>query len=367
MSRITAAQIAIRLEAKTQGDEQAVADRCADLAKSGPGALSFARQHEQVHAWLQGDGSVLMTTRKSIRQLLESGALNGEASGQPDQNGSTPQRSPLEPGKGRCLVVVKDPDGAMAQIGPLLAPPMARPIPGISPAAHVSPDAELGHDVCIGPGAVVGTGAKLGDRTVLQPGAMVLEGAIIGADCMIWPGVMIREGCVIGDRCIFHANAVIGADGFGYRPSPSTPDRPTTKVPQIGGVRIGDDVEIGANSCVDRATLGVTVIEDFVKIDNLCQIGHNSRIGRGTIICGMSGVAGSCDIGSFVLIGGGCGVPDHVTIGDRASLAARTSPIGDLAGGESYGGIPALPARAWRRQLVAIRDLPDLVKAMRQR
>jgi len=210
-------------------------------------------------------------------------------------------------------------------------------------------------------GAHVSSGAKIGRGTILYPGVFVGEEVRIGEECILYSNVTVREGCRMGNRVILHAGAVIGADGFGF----ALEGGRRVKIPQVGIVEIGDDVEIGANTTIDRATLGVTRIASGVKIDNLVQIGHNTVVGADTIIVAQTGISGSCRIGSRVVLGGQVGVADHVTIGDGAQVGAQSGVHRDVAPGGAVLGAPAIPAPEARRTMAALPRLPELLRAVR--
>lgn len=273
----------------------------------------------------------------------------------------------VSPEPGRALIFVDNADLAMAKVLDLFAPPPLLPPAGVHPTAVIDPAASVGRNVRIGPCCVVGAGAVLGDGCVLHGHVSVLAEARVGRDCTLWPGVVIRERCILGDRCILHPNAVIGADGFGYRPG-QTPRGPgLVKIPQIGIVRIGDDVEIGAAACVDRAKFSATFIDDGAKIDNLVQIGHNCRIGKNVVIAGCTAVAGSVTIGDGTQIGGMVAIKDHLKIGRGVSLAGGAQLMHDIPDGETWAGAPAMPMKKAARQAIALQRLPDLVKAFKSR
>jgi UDP-3-O-[3-hydroxymyristoyl] glucosamine N-acyltransferase len=263
-----------------------------------------------------------------------------------------------QPEPGRTCIVVKDPKRAFIQVMELWCPEVYPP--GVHPTAVV--EGELGEGVHIGPYAVIAAGARIGD------GAAVLTGAVIGEDCVIGPRTVIFPRAVlypetqVGADCRIHAGAVLGADGFSYHPTAQGP----IKVPQVGRVRLGDRVEIGANTCVDRAKFGNTVIGAGTKIDNLCQIGHGCRVGRLTVIAGLTGLAGSVEVGDGVQMGGHCGVADHRRIGDRARLAAKSAVMDDVPDGATWGGMPAQDARSELRVIAAIRRLPEWSRRLRQ-
>lgn len=210
----------------------------------------------------------------------------------------------------------------------------------------VHPSAKIGAGVTLAPGVVIGAHAEIGDGTRIGPNAVIGRGVMVGRGCEIGAQVVLGFAYV-GDEVVIQPGAVIGASGFGFSAGP----RGHTKIPQLGRVILQDRVEIGANSTVDRAALGDTVIGEGTKIDNLVQIGHNTRVGRHCVIAGQVGISGSVTLGDFVALGGMAGIADHVTIGDRARLAGLSGVAHDLEGGRDYGGIPARPIREWHRQV----------------
>jgi UDP-3-O-[3-hydroxymyristoyl] glucosamine N-acyltransferase len=191
-----------------------------------------------------------------------------------------------------------------------------------------------------------------------------MEDAGIGPGCVLFPGVVVYHHCELGSGVIVNANTVIGADGFGYRPAPDGSG--LVKIPQIGTVKIGNDVEIGAGACIDRGKFSATVIGDGTKIDNLCHIAHNCRIGKGCVLAAQVGLSGSVVVGDGVAIGGQVGVADHFTVGDGAQLAAQAGVISDVPAGATWFGTPAHDLRATLREAVALRRLPDLIKTLKK-
>jgi UDP-3-O-[3-hydroxymyristoyl] glucosamine N-acyltransferase len=266
----------------------------------------------------------------------------------------------------RCAaIIVEDAHAAFATIVCHFRPPRARDAVGISPWAIVSPSARWGKGVNIHPGATVGDDCHIGDGTTILPGTHLLAGCRIGRDVTIGPGAILYEDTEVGDRTIIHGGAVIGAHGFGYsqvggRHVPSA---------QLGYVKIGSDVEIGACTTVDRGTYGATSIGDGTKIDNLVQIAHNCRIGRHNLICSQVGIAGSTTSGDYVVMGGQAGVRDHVHIGSRAMLSAMAGITNDVPDGAVMMGIPATPEREQKLKLAALAKLPEMrqeFKALRR-
>ena len=264
----------------------------------------------------------------------------------------------------RPLIYVDNADLAMARVLELFAPPAVLPEPGVHDTAVVHERAVVEDGVRIGAHCYVGPDARLGARTVLHANVTVLDEARIGADSTLWPGTVIRERCTLGDRCICHPNVTIGADGFGYRPAPD--GKGMVKIPQIGTVEIGDDVELGAGTCIDRGKFAATVLGDGCKLDNLVQIGHNCRLGRCVVIAGQTAVAGSVTIGDGAMLGGMVAIADHLTIGRGAQLAGCAQVMHDVPDGETWAGSPAQAMRDAAAQAALLRKLPELAKQVRK-
>ena len=232
----------------------------------------------------------------------------------------------------------------------------------ISPESHVEGSAMVAEGVTIFPHAFVGSGARIGKGSVVFPGVFIGEKAQIGANCVLYPNVVVRERCRVGDRVILHAGVVIGSDGFGYAGTGSE----RIKIPQIGIVVIEDDVEIGANTTVDRATLGKTVVGRGAKIDNLVQIAHNVAVGEHSVIAAQTGIAGSSQVGKNVTIAGQVGVVNHIKIGDGAMIGPQSGiPQSVPPGAMLSGGIAAAPHHEWLRVMALLPQLPKLWSAVR--
>ena len=229
--------------------------------------------------------------------------------------------------------------------------------PGIQAGALVDETAEVHPTAAISPGAYVGPNARIGPRTTLHAGARVLDGARIGEDCILWPGAVVREHCIVGNRVVLQPNAVVGSDGFGFAfDLEGEGNGPMhRKVPQAGIVRIEDDVEVGACSCIDRATLGETRVGRGTKIDNLVQIGHNVTVGRNCIIVAQCGLSGSVVLGDNVVLGGQVGIADHVTIGEGAMIGAKSGVASHVPPGEIWLGSPAWPRHEFVRATATLR------------
>lgn len=260
----------------------------------------------------------------------------------------------IEPGENRAFIKVKNADLAMSQILNLFAPPTPVFNTDIHPTAVVDETAIIGSGTRIGAGSYIGANVLLGKNVTIYPNVTILDECSIGENTVLWPGTVIRERCQVGANCIFHPNATIGADGFGFRPDP---ERGLVKIPQIGNVIIGNNVEIGANSCVDRGKFSSTVLGDGCKIDNLVQIGHNSKLGKFCIMAGNSGLAGSVTLGNGVIIGGSASIKDHTTIGDGAVIGAGSGVTADVPAGKTMLGYPAVEARDALKQWAILKRM----------
>lgn len=250
-------------------------------------------------------------------------------------------------------VLVPDVSKAIITVLERFAPPVPRPAVGVHPSAIVSPLAKTGRDIAIGANVTISDGATIGERCVIHPNVFIGADVTLGADCEIWPGVVIRERCTLGARVIIHPNTTIGADGFGYQFFGGRHN----KIPQIGTVVIEDDVEIGANSTIDRAKFGATRIGRGTKIDNLVQVAHNVQIGPLCMIVAQCGIAGSARLGTGVVLGGQVGVKDHVVLHDGAQSAACASISKDIPAGVTVIGSPAIEHEQWVRERGKLRRL----------
>lgn len=231
----------------------------------------------------------------------------------------------------------------------------------ISPHAVLEENVKLGGDIFIGPFAVIGDSANIGDGTKILAGSYIGRNVRIGKNCRLYPYVVIYDDVQIGDNVILHSGAIIGADGFGYK----FREHAHVKVPQVGNVVIEDNVEIGANTCIDRGALGSTTIGTGSKIDNLVQIGHNNKVGKHVIMCGQTGVSGSCNIEDYAILAGSSGIADHVTIGKGSVVMARSGVAGNIAPGTQVFGSPAKDKKTAYKEQVAITKLPELLKKVK--
>lgn len=258
------------------------------------------------------------------------------------------------------VVFVSDPKAAFAKLLTIFTPPIEHAV-GISDEAYIGADVRIGEGVTVLPFAYVDDHAVLGAGVTIYPHAYIGQYSEIGDHTVIYPSATVREHCRIGARCTIHSGAVIGADGFGF----TTEAGVHTKVPQVGGVVIEDDVEIGAHVGIDRATLGSTVIGKGTKIDNLVHIGHNCNIGANCLIVAQTGISGSTKVGHNVTFGGQVGTVGHINIGANSVYAARSGIIGDMPEGVFCAGFPVQPHTEWLRVQAAIRRLPEMVKKVK--
>jgi UDP-3-O-[3-hydroxymyristoyl] glucosamine N-acyltransferase len=264
-----------------------------------------------------------------------------------------------------AAIRVQDVHAAFAKIVTYFRPPRTKVATGVSPQAIVAPTARLGRNVNVHAGATVGDDCQIGDDTTILPGAQILPGCSIGRNATIGPGAILYENTIVGDRTFIHGGAVIGAHGFGY----SQVGGRHVSAAQLGYVRIGSDVEVGAATTIDRGTYGATTIGDGTKIDNLVQIAHNCQIGRHNLICSQVGIAGSTTTGDYVVMGGQAGIRDHVHIGSRAILSAMAGITNNVPDGIVMLGVPATPEREQKVKLAAVAKLPEMrkeFKAMRR-
>lgn len=260
----------------------------------------------------------------------------------------------------KSQVIVKNPLFAFAKLLKIFYPYTIKE-KGISKDAYISEKALLGYNVTVSPFVYISDGVQIGSNTIIYPNVYIGENSIIGENCIIYPNVVIEQKVRVGNNVIIHSGAVLGADGFGYVMEEGI----YHKIPQIGTVIIEDNVEIGANTTIDRATTGATIIGEGTKIDNLVQIGHNVRVGKNVIIVSQTGIGGSSKIGNNVVLGGQVGIADHVTIEDGTMIAAKAGVMGKVDHG-IYSGSPILPHKEWLKAMAIFRKLPELKKKIEE-
>lgn len=323
----TAKRIAEYLQGEIIGDETAAVHTFAKIEEGSPGAISFLSNPKYAN--------YLYTTNSSIVLVNKDLEIAGEVKA--------------------TLIVVDNAYESLAKLLNLYEASKPRKT-GISTKAYIDPTAKIGKDVYIAPFVYIGEQVEIGDHTQIYPHVTLSEGVKVGEQCILYPGVSIYHNCKIGNRCILHSGSVIGADGFGFAPTSNGYD----KIPQIGIVVIEDEVEIGANTCVDRATMGATIIHQGAKLDNLIQIAHNNKIGSHTVMAAQVGVAGSTEIGKWCMVGGQVGFAGHLKVGDRISIGAQSGIPGNVKSGSTIMGYPAIEHKQFARSSVIYKKLPDM-------
>ncbi len=331
MAPLTAAELAARVEGTLLGDGTARVAAVATLDGAGPGDVAFLASRKYLDAFHASRAGVVLLTRAF---------------------------ADLQPGPA-VRIVVADPQRAMLVAIGLLYPAPPRPA-GIEPTAVIEPGAELGEACYVGHHAVVRRGARLGDRAVVMAGAIVGEDAAVGHDTTLHEHVVLYPRTVVGDRVILHAGVRLGGDGFGYVPGKDG----HAKIPHVGRCVVGDDVEIGANTTVDRGSIGDTVIGRGTKVDNLVQIGHNCRIGERCFLMAQVGLAGSTIVEDDCILAGQVGAANHVTIGRGARIAAQSGVDADVPPGATWAGYVARPHREWLRAEAAMYRLAPLARQL---
>ena len=324
----SAKQIAEYLGGTVEGNPEAKVSTFAKIEEGVPGTISFLANPHYAH--------YLYTTESSIVLVNNDFQLEQDVKA--------------------TLVRVDNAYECIARLLTLYQSTMQKR-KGIHPLAFVAESAKLGEDVYVGPFAYVGEGVEIGRGTQIYPSAVVEEGASIGEDCILYPHATVYYGCKLGNRVTLHSGAVIGADGFGFAPAADGYE----KIPQIGIVTIEDDVEIGANTCVDRSTMGTTLIHRGVKLDNLVQVAHNCEVGSHTVMSAQVGVAGSTKIGEWCMFGGQVGIAGHAVIGDRVLSGAQAGIAGSIRKGNvTIQGSPAIDAKNFMRSSVVFKYLPEM-------
>ncbi len=312
---------------------------------------------------VQGDGAVLISGLAALEnagpESLTFLANPKYASKVAETSAGAVLMAPGGDRYGRTTIEVSNPYLGFAKLLTLFYTSPHEPA-GVLPGAIVSDTAVIGTGVSIYPGACVGRNAVIGDRTVVYSGAVIYDNVTIGEDCTVHANAVIRERCRLGNRCIIQPGAVIGSDGFGYAPDGSG----YYPIPQIGIVVLEDDVEIGANSCVDRAAIEVTRIRRGTKIDNLVQIAHNCQIGEDCMIVSQVGISGSTKIGNHVTLAGQVGIAGHITIGDNVLVGGQSGVTGSLPANAAYSGSPTIPHREWLKYSMVLPRLPELKKTV---
>ena len=330
----TAKQIAALISGRVEGDENATVHAFTKIEEGKEGAISFLSNPKYTH-YIYETASTIVLVNDDLQLEHE-----------------------VKP----TLIRVKNAYEAVAKL--LQAYEAMKPRKqGIDPLASVSASAKIGKDVYIGAFACIGDGVTIGDGAQVYPHTVIGDGVTIGSQCLFYPNVTIYQGCKIGNRVTIHAGSVIGADGFGFAPNQEGYD----KIPQIGIVVIEDDVEIGANTCVDRSTMGETRIHRGVKLDNLIQVAHNCEIGENTVMSAQVGMAGSTKIGSWCMVGGQAGFAGHIQVADKTFVGAQCGVISNTkGGGESLIGSPAMDPREYFKAVAYWKRMGDMAQELRE-
>ena len=329
----TAQQIAQFVQGKVEGNPNASVNTFAKIEEGRPGAISFLSNPKYTHFIYETESSIVL-----IDETVQ-----------------------LEKPVKATLIRVKNAYECVARLLQMYAAAQPKKT-GIDSLAFIHPTAKVGENVYVGAFAYIGEGAVVGDGCQIYPHAVIGEKATLGEDCLIYPNVSIYHHCVLGNRVTIHSGSVIGADGFGFAPTAHGYD----KIPQIGIVTIEDDVEIGANTCVDRSTMGSTYVRKGVKLDNLVQIAHNTDIGENTVMSAQVGVAGSTKVGQWCMFGGQAGVSGHITIGNKVNLGAQSGVLGSLKDDQTLLGSPAMSVRPFLRSQALFQRLPEIYKQINE-
>ena len=323
----SAKQIAEYIQGVIVGDENASVHTFAKIEEGIPGALSFLSNPKYTHFIYDTQSSIVLVNKD------------------------------FEPEREVKATLIKV-DNAYESLAKLMSLYEAS-IPkktGIDPLASIAKTAQIGENVYIGPFACIEEGVVIGDNTYIHPHVTVGYNAKVGENTILYPHVTIYHDCRVGNNCILHAGSVVGADGFGFAPSPEGYE----KIPQIGIAILEDDVEIGANTCIDRATMGATVIHKGVKLDNLIQIAHNVEVGSNTVMASQVGVAGSAKIGEWCMFGGQVGVAGHIKVGDHVNVGAQSGIPGNTKSGQTLMGYPAIDPRQFAKSAAVYKKLPEM-------
>ncbi len=327
----TAKQIADFIGGKVEGDENAKISTFAKIEEGTPGAISFLSNPKYTHYLYETSSSIVLVNEDVM----------------------------LERKVKPTLIRVKNAYDSLAKLLQFYQASLPKK-KGISLQAFISKTATIGKDCYVGAFAVIGEGAIVGDNTQIYPNTVIGDRVSIGQNSTLYPNVTIYDGCRLGNNVTIHSGCVIGADGFGFAPTPNGYD----KIPQIGIVTIQDNVEIGANTCVDRSTMGSTLISKGTKIDNLVQVAHNVEVGENTVMAAQAGIAGSSKVGSWCMLGGQVGISGHVSIGDKTSIGAQSGVTGNIKAGETVIGSPPTNPREFFKSVALSRRLPEMKESL---
>ena len=327
----SAKQIATFIQGEIVGDENATVHTFAKIEEGIPGAISFLSNPKYTSYIYETKASIVLVNKDFV----------------PEQEIKA------------TLIKVDNAYESLAKLLNLYEQSKPKRV-GIDPLAFVAETAKIGKDVYIAPFACIGEYAEVGDNTMIHPHATIGSGAKIGSDCIIYANTTIYHDCRIGNHCILHSGCVIGADGFGFAPTPEGYE----KIPQIGIVILDDNVEIGANTCVDRATMGAPIVHKGVKLDNLLQVAHNDEIGANTVMAAQVGIAGSTNVGEWCMFGGQVGLAGHIKVGDKVGIGSQAGVPGNIKSNEKIMGTPAINAKNFMKSSAVYKKLPEMYAAL---
>ena len=327
----SAKQIAEYVQGTIVGDENASVHTFAKIEEGIPGALSFLSNPKYTQYIYDTQSSIVLVNKDF----------------EPEKEVKT------------TLIKVNNAYESLAKLMTLYEQSQPKRT-GIHPFAYVAPTAKIGENVYLAPFACVGDNAEIGDVTELHPHATVGRGAKVGKNCILYTNCNVYHDCRVGNNCILHSGSVVGADGFGFAPSPDGYE----KIPQIGIAILEDNVEIGANTCIDRATMGATIIRKGVKLDNLIQIAHNVEVGSNTVMASQTGVAGSTKVGEWCMFGGQVGIGGHIKIGNKVNLGAQSGVPGSIKDGQNLIGTPPMELKNYFKSSAVFKKLPDMYKEL---
>lgn len=337
----SAQQIALLLGGKVYGNASTSVSDVAPIEQAQAHQLSFVTEEKYLPFIATSQAGVILVTQSLLNDSIIAAAQNASS----------------------ALIAVENARGAMAQLLQLVAKTINPTRQGIEQPSFISEGVSVPEDAYIGAFAYIGKNVRLGKGVQIYPQVYLGDNVVIGDNTILYAGSKVYYNCQVGTNCIIHSGVVIGADGFGFEPDSKGLNQ---KIPQIGNVVIEDDVEIGANTTIDRAMMGTTIVRSNAKLDNLVQLGHNVEVGQSTFMCAQVGVAGSTKIGHHCILAGQVGVAGHIEIADQCVFGAQTGVAGSVKKPGIYQGSPAIDASVWRRAIVGFKQLPEMIKKLNE-
>ena len=337
----SAQQIALLLGGKVYGNASTSVSDVAPIEQAQAHQLSFVTEEKYLPFIATSQAGVILVTQSLLNDSIIAAAQNASS----------------------ALIAVENARGAMAQLLQLVAKTINPTRQGIEQPSFISEGVQVPEDAYIGAFAYIGKNVRLGKGVQIYPQVYIGDNVVIGDNTILYAGSKVYYNCQVGANCIIHSGVVIGADGFGFEPDSKGLNQ---KIPQIGNVVIEDDVEIGANTTIDRAMMGTTIVRSNAKLDNLVQLGHNVEVGQSTFMCAQVGVAGSTKIGHHCILAGQVGVAGHIEIADQCVFGAQTGVAGSVKKPGIYQGSPAIDASVWRRAIVGFKQLPEMIKKLNE-